>query len=61
MFIPRNHRIEAAISDAEAGRFGKFHELVNVLAQPYQDQPEFADYARPPTPGEEVQQTFCGT
>jgi uncharacterized protein YdiU (UPF0061 family) len=61
MFIPRNHRIEVAISDAEAGRFEKFHELVDVLAQPYQDQPEFTDYARPPTPGEEVQQTFCGT
>jgi uncharacterized protein YdiU (UPF0061 family) len=61
MFIPRNHRIEAAIADAEAGRFDKFHELVDVLAHPYDDQPEFADYAKPPTPAEEVQQTFCGT
>lgn len=60
-FIPRNHRIEAAISDAEAGRFDKFHELVGVLAHPYQDQPEFGDYAKPPTAEEEVQQTFCGT
>ena len=61
MFIPRNHRIEAAIADAEAGRFDKFHELVDVLAHPYDDQPEFADYAKPPMPEEEVQQTFCGT
>jgi uncharacterized protein YdiU (UPF0061 family) len=61
MFIPRNHRIEAAIADAEAGRFDKFHELVDVLAHPYDDQPEFADYAKPPMPAEEVQQTFCGT
>ena len=61
MFIPRNHRIEAAIDDAEAGRFDKFHELVDVLARPYDDQPEFADYAKPPMPEEEVQQTFCGT
>jgi uncharacterized protein YdiU (UPF0061 family) len=61
MFIPRNHRIEAAIQDAEAGRFDKFHEFVEVLAHPYDDQPEFADYGKPPAPGEEVRQTFCGT
>ena len=61
MFIPRNHRIEAAIHDAQEGRFDPFHELVNVLARPYDDQPEFADYAKPPAPDEEVLQTFCGT
>ena len=61
IFIPRNHRIEAAIADAEAGRFDKFTELVEVLAHPYDGQREFAEYAKPPAPEEEVQQTFCGT
>ena len=61
MFIPRNHRIEATISDAERGQFDKFHELVEVLARPYDDQLEFAEYAKAPAPEEEVQQTFCGT
>jgi uncharacterized protein YdiU (UPF0061 family) len=61
MYIPRNHRIEAAIADAEDGRFEKFHELVNVLARPYDDQPEWRTYAQPPAPHEEVLQTFCGT
>jgi uncharacterized protein YdiU (UPF0061 family) len=61
MFIPRNHRIETAIRDAEAGRFETFHELVEVLAHPFDDQPKFADYAKPPRPEEEVRQTFCGT
>ena len=61
MFIPRNHRIEAAIADAEGGHFDKFHELVAVLSHPFEDQREFADYAKPPMPEEEVQQTFCGT
>ena len=61
IFIPRNHRIEAAIADAEAGRFDRFNELVAVLARPYDEQPEFADYAKVPTPEEEIQQTFCGT
>ena len=61
MFIPRNHRIEAAIEDANAGRFDKFNELVEVLDRPYDDQPQFAHYAKPPAPEEEVRQTFCGT
>jgi uncharacterized protein YdiU (UPF0061 family) len=61
MFIPRNHRIAAAIQEAEAGHFDKFHELVEVLAHPYDDQPEYAHYGKPPAPGEEVLQTFCGT
>ena len=60
-FIPRNHHIEAAIHDAQEGRFNIFHELVDVLAHPYDDQPEFADYAKAPTPDEQVLQTFCGT
>ena len=61
VFIPRNHRIEAAISEAEAGRFDAFHELTDVLARPYQDQLAFSHYAKPPNPEQEVQQTFCGT
>ena len=61
MYIPRNHRIEAAIAGAEAGNFGKIHDLVEVLARPYDKRPEFADYAKPPAPEEEVLQTFCGT
>ena len=61
MFVPRNHRIEAVIEDANVGRFDNFNELVELLAHPYDDQPRFADYAKPPAPEEEVRQTFCGT
>ena len=60
-FIPRNHRIETAIRDAEVGRYDAFHELNNVLARPYEDQPQSARYTQPPAPHEEVLQTFCGT
>jgi uncharacterized protein YdiU (UPF0061 family) len=60
-FIPRNHRIEAAILGAEGGRYDRFHELNSVLARPYEDQPQSATYAQPPAPHEEVLQTFCGT
>jgi uncharacterized protein YdiU (UPF0061 family) len=61
-FIPRNHRIEAAIVAAEQRNdFSPFEELLTVLSAPYEDQPEQASYADPPQPHELVHQTFCGT
>jgi uncharacterized protein YdiU (UPF0061 family) len=60
-FIPRNHRIEAAISAAVIDDTAPFEELIKVLAKPFEDQPEYADYANPPKPEERVCQTFCGT
>jgi protein adenylyltransferase len=60
-FIPRNHRIEAAIVAAVNDDFAPFEELIKVLAKPFEDQPEFADYASPPKAEERVCQTFCGT
>jgi len=60
-FIPRNHRIEAAIREAEYGRYEAFHQLADVLMRPYDDQPAYAEYAEPPAPEERVLQTFCGT
>ncbi|MGJ5067443.1 protein adenylyltransferase SelO [Bradyrhizobium oligotrophicum] len=61
-FIPRNHRIEAVITAAvENDDYAPFEELHAVLARPYDDRPDRADYADPPQPEEQVLQTFCGT
>jgi uncharacterized protein YdiU (UPF0061 family) len=61
-FIPRNHRVEAAIAAAhQKSDFAPFEELLKVLASPYDDQPAYAHYANPPAPHEVVHQTFCGT
>lgn len=60
-YIPRNHRIEQAIQAALQGNLSPFHQLVEVLAHPYDDQPQFAEYQVPPQPEERVLQTFCGT
>jgi uncharacterized protein YdiU (UPF0061 family) len=61
-FIPRNHKVEEALTAAvDHGDFSLFHALNDVLARPYEDQPAFAAYAVPPKPGEEVTATFCGT
>ena len=60
--IPRNHRVEAVIRAAEdRGDFAPLDTLLAVLARPFEDRPEFADYADPPRPDEIVRQTFCGT
>ena len=61
-FIPRNHRVEAALSAASAGGdLQPFHRLLAILQRPYVDQPEAAGYGLPPEPSERVFQTFCGT
>lgn len=61
-FIPRNHRVEVVIRAAvDDGDFAPFHELVTVLSNPFDAQPDFARYADPPADRERVLQTFCGT
>jgi len=60
-FIPRNHRVQAALDAAESGDYTLFRKLLGILQHPYDDQPEAAAYALPPQPSERVLQTFCGT
>jgi serine/tyrosine/threonine adenylyltransferase len=61
-YIPRNHRVEAAIVAAmDEGDFTHFHEVVTVLSRPYEDQPGLEHYADPPAEEERVLRTFCGT
>jgi serine/tyrosine/threonine adenylyltransferase len=61
-YIPRNHRIEQAIRAAEdEGDFAPFHQLVEVLRNPFADQPENQRYCEPPTESQQVLRTFCGT
>ena len=60
-FIPRNHRIEQAITAGVNGNFEPFETLVRVLGKPYEEQPEYAYLAEPPLLTERVSATFCGT
>jgi uncharacterized protein YdiU (UPF0061 family) len=61
-FIPRNHRIEAVIRAAvDRGDFTPFHDFMEVLSRPFDDQPDNAAYADPPERDERVLRTFCGT
>jgi uncharacterized protein YdiU (UPF0061 family) len=60
-YIPRNHRVEAALNAAYAGDLQPFHRLLGILQRPFDDQPAAVEYQRPPDPSERVRNTFCGT
>jgi uncharacterized protein YdiU (UPF0061 family) len=56
-YIPRNHRVEAALSAAiDNDDYGPFEELLAVLARPFEERREFAAYAEPPA--EEQQRNY---
>jgi uncharacterized protein YdiU (UPF0061 family) len=61
--IPRNHRVEEALSAAsEEADLGPFERLLAALRQPYDEQPGLARYAEPAPAGfMDSYRTFCGT
>jgi uncharacterized protein YdiU (UPF0061 family) len=61
VFIPRNHKIEQVIEAGLKGDFSLFHEMNEVLKNPYEEQEEFNSYKLAPRPEQVVQATFCGT
>jgi serine/tyrosine/threonine adenylyltransferase len=62
VYIPRNHRVEAVLAAAiEREDYGPFEEFLKVLAQPFEERAEFADYAEPAPADQCVYRTFCGT
>lgn len=62
IYIPRNHRVEAVLAAAlERDDYAPFEELMTVLARPFEERPEFAAYAEPPTDDMSGYKTFCGT
>jgi uncharacterized protein YdiU (UPF0061 family) len=59
--IPRNHRVEEALSAAEErDDLSVLHQLLAVLASPYEPGAVPAEYRDPP-PDERGYRTFCGT
>ena len=59
VFIPRNYRVEEALSAAvEHDDYRPFETLLNILSRPFDDQPEFAAFADPPPEGQSHYRTF---
>ena len=59
--IPRNHRVEAALSAVEnRGDLSVLHQLLAVLASPYETGADSVQYREPPPDGC-AYRTYCGT
>ncbi|MDG1138802.1 MAG: YdiU family protein [Opitutales bacterium] len=59
--IPRNHKVEEALSAAEAGDIAPFHRLLQAVENPYKDSENLRPYQTPPKQTDKAYQTFCGT
>jgi serine/tyrosine/threonine adenylyltransferase len=60
--IPRNHRVEEALSAAaEGGDLSPMRRLWEVLSRPFDRSRDCAEYQLPPPPGQAPYRTFCGT
>ncbi len=61
IYIPRNHLVEAALEAGTAGDIGPFGQLIDVLAQPFDERPGLQAYAMPARAEGAPYRTFCGT
>ena len=59
VYIPRNHRVEEALTAATAGDLGPFRTLLDVVARPFTARPGLEEYAGPGDDTPYV--TYCGT
>ena len=58
--IPRNHKVEEALSAAEHNNFDVMNKLLSVLKNPY-DTKDISEYQSPAPLTKEKYKTFCGT
>ncbi|MFS0781258.1 protein adenylyltransferase SelO [Bacillus sp. 1P06AnD] len=59
--IPRNHRVEDALTAAAEGDSSVMEKLLAVLADPYAYSPDQEEYAKLPEPPDQPYRTYCGT
>ncbi len=59
--IPRNHKVEEALAEADKGSLDKIKKLLAILKNPYDNQNNIEEYQTPAPSNNEKYQTFCGT
>ena len=59
--IPRNHKVEEALAEADKGSLDKMKKLLTILKNPYVNQNNIEEYQLPAPSSNEKYQTFCGT
>ena len=60
LVVPRNHKVEEALKEAEQNNFKPLNQLIKVLDQPYTKHKDILDY-QIPSISDEKYQTCCGT
>lgn len=61
IYIPRNHLVDEALEAAAGGDLSPFEQLLSVLQNPYEEQPDAERYARPAPGSFGSFVTYCGT
>ncbi len=59
--IPRNHKVEEALAEADKGSLEKMKKLLAILKNPYDNQNNIEEYQTPAPSSNKKYQTFCGT
>ncbi len=59
--IPRNHKVDEALAEADKGNLDKMKKLLAILKNPYNNQNNIEQYQAPASSSNEKYQTFCGT
>ena len=60
LVIPRNHKVEEALKEAELNNLKPINQLIEILNQPYTKHKDILDYQIPSVSNKKYQ-TFCGT
>lgn len=61
VFIPRNHKVEEALSAADDGDISKFLSLCEVIKKPYTEDVNLEEFTKPAPASDRVYKTYCGT
>ena len=61
LYIPRNHMVEDALTEATVGDMAPYHQLLQAVTRPFDERAGFDAYAAPAPPGYGDYVTYCGT
>jgi len=61
VIIPRNHKVEEALTLANNGDLTLFNKLIEILKNPYLANNNDLEFMSPAPPSSKKYQTFCGT
>ncbi len=61
VYIPRNHLVEDALTQATVGNLAPYRRLLDAVAYPFDERPGLDAYAAPAPPGFGDHVTYCGT